>query len=76
MSIKAVIEGVCRAESQAADVMGNMEDAVHLIDQGRTRLADVIVRLEWAKQNVAMLPYYINEALAAAQKLQAEGGES
>lgn len=63
---------VYRAESSAADVHGNLKEALYLIDQGR--VADAAERLEWAKKNVSMLPFYIDEALAAARKELAEGG--
>ena len=63
---------VYRAESSSADVAGNLKEAFYLIDNGR--LADAAERLEWAKKNVSMLPFYIDEALAAARKELAEGG--
>ena len=70
MNIKAVEERVLHAEGTAADVAGNMQDAAYLID--KERLSECIQRLEWAKENVRMLPYRIDEALAWARKA-AEG---
>ncbi len=72
MNIKAVEERVLHAEGTAADVAGNMQEAAYLID--KERLSECIQRLEWAKENVRMLPYRIDEAIAAARKA-AEGAE-
>ena len=72
MNIKAVEERVLHAEGTAADVAGNMQEAAYLID--KERLSECIQRLEWAKENVRMLPYRIDEALAAERKA-AEGAE-
>lgn len=71
MSIESVANKVHCAESSAADVVGNMEEAVYLIDKGR--VAEAVERLEWAKKNVNSLPYHIDEALTAARQLLAKG---
>lgn len=74
MSIKAVEYCVIEAESKAADVNGNMQEAAYLIDGGR--LDECVERLKWAKENARMLPFRIDEALTAALRLQAVGGAS
>ncbi len=63
-------EAVDRAASTAADVNGNMEEAQYLTDKGR--FSEAVQRLEWAKENVRMLPNRIDEALAAARKASEE----
>lgn len=73
MNIKAVEDRVLHAEGSAADVAGNMQEAAYLIDQAR--LSECITRLEWAKENVRMLPYRIDEALAAARKAAEEAAK-
>jgi hypothetical protein len=59
------LAAIGRAASSAADVNGNTLEAECLADNGR--IAAAIQRLEWAKENVRMLPYQIDEALAAAR---------
>jgi len=72
--IDATIRAVRDAESSAADVAGNMESALHLI-QRADRIADAVQALEWASENNRSAKYRIEEALASARKIaKSEGG--
>lgn len=59
-------EAVGRAESSAADVHGNCEEALHYAERGN--LVEAAQRMEWAEQNVRSLAYRIGEARAAIAK--------
>ena len=67
----AAIRAVRDAESRVADVAGNMESALALV-QRPDRLEDALEALEWASENVRSAKHRIEAALSSVRSAVAK----
>lgn len=69
--IERAISAVRAAELSAADVSGNMESALFLVERCESR-KETIQALEWATENVKTAAWRIKDALDAVRVLEQE----